>query len=83
MTATRTTPPAAGHFAMVAPLTPTDRVDCRLHSAPSQFGRTLPQGFRVKVMSISDNFGSKFAVIDPLDGGPLLRISEIELQFAP
>ena len=82
MTATRSTPPVAGQFAIVAPLTLTDRVDCRLASDPSQFGRTLPQSTRVKVVSISHNFGSKFAVIDPLDGREFLRISEIELQYA-
>jgi hypothetical protein len=82
MTATRSTPPVVGQFAIVAPLTPTQRVDCRLASDPSKFGRTFPQGTRVKVVSISDDFGSKFAVIDPPDG-PLLRISEIELQLAP
>lgn len=71
--------PEAGEHALVVPLA-YDRVNVFLAASPGQPGASLPVGHRVQVVELRHVPGTTLAVVDPLNGTPLVQMSLAELS---
>ena len=72
--------PIEGEFAIVAP-SAGSWVNVFLCDTREP-GNSLPAGRRVRVLAIKEAFGSVHADVDPLDGGPQVRLSANELVWS-